>query len=87
MKRRKLNWQTIASDIAEAREELEEIEQRIKSDRPPSEEEFQIRLKHAYFHLNFAWNARHQSTERYANLTDDDFHAWGKYPSDIEGGD
>ena len=84
MKTRKLNWRTISSDIAEAREELENLEQAVKSGELPSEAEFQTRLQHAYHHLNFAWNARHKTTKRYASLTDADFRAWDKYPKDIE---
>ena len=46
--------------------------------------ELSVDLQHAYHHLNFAWNARYISTKRYANLTDEDFAKWGKYPIDIE---
>ena len=80
----KLNWEIIRSNIAEAREQLEEIEKRAKSRKPPCKEELQIMLQHAYHHMNFAWNARHQSTKWYAHLTDADFDAWKQFPSDIE---
>ncbi len=79
----KLNWEIIASNIAEARKQLEGIEARIKSGDPPEPVEFQIMLQHAYHHLNFAWNARHWPTGRYARLTQEDFEAGGKLPTDL----
>ena len=80
----KLNWKIILSNLAEAREQIEQIEELAKGKKKPSEVEFQIMLAHAYHHLNFAWNIRHTSTISYANLTEDDFNKWGKYPTDIE---
>jgi hypothetical protein len=81
---KKLNWDIITSNVAEARKQLEQIEARIAGSKPPNLEEFQIMMQHAYLHLNFAWNARHQPTQRYAQLTAEDFQEWGKLPSDLE---
>ena len=80
----KINWEIVLSDIADARSDLQYIEHRVKSGHALNEEEFRVTLQHVYHHLNFAWNARHQSTERYANLTDEDFISWGQYPADID---
>ena len=80
----KINWEIVLSDIADARSDLQYIEHRVKSEHALNEEEFRVTLQHVYHHLNFAWNARHQSTERYANLTDEDFISWGQYPADID---
>lgn len=81
---RKLNWEIILSNLAEAREQLEKIERRVTKGEAPGEGEFQVMLEHAYHHLNFAWNIRHVPTKRYAHLTDDEFNQWGKFPKDIE---
>jgi hypothetical protein len=81
---KKMNWRTVALEIAEAREQLQKIEQDIASGNPPNEERLKIDLRHAYHHLNFAWNARHAPSERYGKLPDEDFRVWGKYPRDIE---
>ena len=81
---RKLNWEIILSNLAEAREQLDEIELRVRKGESPAEGEFQVMLEHAYHHLNFAWNIRHVSTKRYAQLTDDEFNQWGKFPKDLE---
>lgn len=80
----KLNWEIILYNLVEAREQIEQIEKLANSEKKPSEIEFQIKLLHAYHHLNFAWNIRHASTKSYAKLTEDDFNKWGKYPTDIE---
>ena len=81
---KKLNWKMIKSNIAEARDELEVIEAKIDSDEMLDEVEYQIKMEHVYHHLNFAWNARNISRDRYVNLTDQDFNKFGKFPEDIE---
>jgi hypothetical protein len=80
----KLNWRIILYDITEAREQLEEIERRVKNGKAPREGEFQVLLEHAYHHLNFAWNTRHAQTKRYSHLTDEDFNEWSKFPKEIK---
>lgn len=80
----RLNWKIILSNIAEAREQLEEIEARVKNEKKPDEIELQILLEHAYHHLNFAWNIRHISSKRYSKLSDEEFNQWSKVPKEIE---
>jgi hypothetical protein len=80
----KLNWGIILYNIAEAREQLEQIEELVKGGKKPREVELQIMLEHAYHHLNFAWNIRHVSTKRYSKLSDDEFNEWSKFPKEIE---
>jgi hypothetical protein len=77
-----LSWPIIASNITEAREELENIERRIASG-DFDEVEFQIAMQHAFHHLNFAWNVRKQPIERYAGLSQADFDQWGSFPTDL----
>jgi hypothetical protein len=81
---KRLNWKVIKNNISEARQELEEIESLIGSGELPEEGELQIMVEHAYHHINFAWNARSMSAKRYANLTDEDFNSYGKFPTDVE---
>jgi hypothetical protein len=80
----KLNWKIILSNLAEAREQIEQIEERASNRKKPSEIELQIMLEHAYHHLNFAWNIRHISSENYSNLSHDEFNEWSKFPKEIE---
>ena len=60
------------------REQLQQIEARLRDGRPPTPAEFQAMMQHAYHHLNFAWNARHQATRRYRALTEEEFEASGR---------
>ena len=80
----RLTWRIILSNIAEAREQLEQIEAQAKGKKKPSEIELQIMLEHAYHHLNFAWNIRHVSAKRYSELTDEEFNEWSKFPKDLD---
>lgn len=41
-------------------------------------------LAHAYHHLNFAWNVRHEKSSSYEHLTDEQFNRWSKFPKEIE---
>ncbi|HEU4390756.1 MAG TPA: hypothetical protein VFV34_23325 [Blastocatellia bacterium] len=81
---KRLNWTIILYDIIEAREQLQEIEARAKSRAKPNEFDLQVMLEHAYHHLNFAWNVRHQPTNKYANLDDRDFNKWSKFPREMK---
>jgi hypothetical protein len=68
------------SNIREAREELEELELRIASDEKPDEAEMELSFKHAYHHINTAWNVKHIDMKKYKNLTDSDFKRREKFP-------
>ncbi|MGD0235355.1 MAG: hypothetical protein ABSC55_12575 [Syntrophorhabdales bacterium] len=68
------------TEIREAREELEKLEHKIASSNKPVEIKLELSLRHAYHHLNFAWNIRHIETGKYSNLTEADFKKWGKFP-------
>ena len=78
-----MNFEIIGSNISEAAEELAKLQRRAANG-TLTEADFQIRLLHAYHHLNFAWNIRHLATSKYATLTQQDFEKWGKYPTEIE---
>ena len=80
----KLNWEIILSNLAEAREQIEEIEKRASDETKPSEIELQIWLEHVYHHLNFAWNIRHKTSFNYSKLSDEEFNEWSKFPTEIK---
>ena len=40
-------------------------------------------MQHAYHHLNIAWNVRHESDDRYANMSPEDFDRWSRFPDDL----
>ena len=80
----KLNWEIILSNLAEAREQIEEIEKRASDETKPSEIELQIWLEHVYHHLNFDWNIRHKTSFNYSKLSDEEFNEWSKFPTEIK---
>lgn len=79
----KLNSEIILYNIQEAREQLEIIEKQLK-DGNLSKIDFQTQLEHAYHHLNFAWNIRNVSNEKYAKMTNSSFNKWSKFPKKIK---
>ncbi len=48
-----------------------------------SEKDFRISLKHAYHHLNWAWNGRKARKEELEAISDQNFAEWRLFPSDI----
>ena len=79
----RLNRKIILYNIREAREQLENIE-KLLEEKSLSEIDFQIKLEHAYHHLNFAWNIRHEPTKNYVNLSNENFNKWSKFPKEIK---
>jgi hypothetical protein len=75
-----LNRALVRRQIEEAREQLEDLEARLKNGRRLSEDELEILLGHAYHHLNFAWNCRNVREEVYRSLTHSQFLKWGRVP-------
>jgi hypothetical protein len=78
-----MNLQIMAGNLDEAIEELVRIRAKISAGKLV-EAELQVNPCDAYHHLNFVWNIRHVSTDKYAHLTDAQFKRWGRYPSEIE---
>jgi hypothetical protein len=81
---KQMNWKVVLSNVQEAREELEKLESQITSTNKPAEMEFELSIRHAYHHLNTAWNARHTETKKYKNQTDTDFKRWGQFPAGFD---
>lgn len=78
----KLNIKNILYNIKDAREQLENIEKLLEEENL-SEVNFEIKLAHAYHHLNFAWNIRHLSDKRFQKMSEEDFKNWGTFPNEI----
>jgi hypothetical protein len=83
MPKKPLNLEIIASNLDEAREELEKLHLQARNG-TLHEAELQVGLLHAYHHMNFVWNARRVETSTHAHLTQRQFNKWGKYPVRIE---
>lgn len=81
---KRLNWKIIRINIHEALKELEELESQIASTDKPDEFVLELSLRHAFHHINFAWNVRHIETEKYRKFTESDFKDWGKFPEGLD---
>jgi hypothetical protein len=75
--KKRLSHRFIAINLAEALEELARLTL-YASAGGLKEEDFQIRLLHAYHHLNFAWNTRFVPDSGHRNMTKRQFHRWGR---------
>ena len=80
---RSLNTKLIGGNIAEANEQLARLLHTILTGKL-NEAELRVGLRHAYHHLNVAWNIRRVRTSEYADLTQEQFEEWGKCPCDID---
>lgn len=74
------NKELIASNIEEAKLELDSILFDLASNPEYSEAELQIALEHAYHHLNYAWHIRNVDEKRAVACSDEDFVKWSKFP-------
>lgn len=79
-----VNLEIIRSNVEEALKELKQLLSQIESKEHFSSIELESSLRHAYHHLNFAWNIRNIDTDKYANLTDRDFKEWSKFPAGFD---
>jgi len=87
-------WNIIFPNIREACGELERLRDRIVAESKSSrysgghkgirEYEFFVSMEHAYHHVNWAWNCRHQDEQRVIRCDQADFEAWEKFPSDFK---
>jgi len=78
-----LIWENITYNLEDTLSELQKLNKRISSGDMPDEVEFQIAMQHIYHHLNFAWNTRMESIQKRADMTEEQFHQWGKFPEDL----
>jgi len=69
----------VLQNIAEAREQLEQIEKSLL-DLEYDETELRVNLEHAYHHLNYAWNVRNEADAAVVAHSAADFAKWSKFP-------
>lgn len=81
---KRINWKSVVGNIAEAREQLEQLEIDLMKPQVRNTAALQIGLEHALHHLYFAWHVREISTREYRNMSDDDFNHWSRVPKDLE---
>jgi len=79
----KLNWDFILYNLRDVREQIDEIVKLAEAG-DLDEMDFELKMEHAYHHLNFAWNIRHAPPDRASQCVAEDFNEWSKFPSDLE---
>jgi len=78
-----MNRQHTLLHLREAAEELQRTIHKIENDQDYGFGEFSVAMQHLYHHLNTAWNARDESSERVRACSDEDFARWGQFPEDL----
>ena len=78
-----MNKPWVSFHLKETSETLQAIIRAIDSGAQFSDEEFEIAIRHAYEHLNTAWNSRGITDDKARNHTDWDFAEWRQFPRDL----
>ena len=82
-----MNKEYIKFNLSEAVEQLKKTLERMDNDKKYSEIEYELDMEHAYHHLNHAWNARNEPTEKTKKCEQSDFDKWRQFPTDIDFGE
>lgn len=73
----------IISNLHEAACSIRDLNEELKNERLLTLGKFNVEMGHIYHHINFAWNIRGlRDVSRYANMSDEDFRKWTKYPTE-----
>jgi hypothetical protein len=80
---RKINWNLVSRQLAEAREQLQELEALAAGPGRRNEGLLQEGLENAYHHINFAWNARHMTDDEHRSMTAAKFTQHSRYPGTL----
>lgn len=74
-------WALLVQGIADAKEHLDELAKQMIADEQIDDEDFAVQIGHAYAHINRAWNGRNEQSE---HVTDQQWEAFSKFPTDLE---
>jgi hypothetical protein len=78
-----MNKPWVSFHLRETSETLQKIIGAIEAGANIGNEEFEIAIRHAYDHLNTAWNSRYITDDKARNHTDWDFAEWRQFPKDL----
>ena len=78
-----MNKPWVSFHLKESSETLQKMIRAIESGAPITSEELEIGFRHAYEHLNTAWNSRFITDDKARNHTDWDFAEWRQFPRDL----
>ncbi len=78
-----MNKDYVLFNLREAEEELVSMIRSLATEPDYAEAEFSVAMMHLYHHMNTAWNARDASEKQAEECSEEDFNAWGRFPSDL----
>jgi hypothetical protein len=78
-----MNKPWVSFHLKETSETLQKIIRAIEPGSQISNEGFEIAIRHAFEHLNTAWNSRFITDDKARNHTDWDFAEWRQFPKDL----
>jgi len=79
-----MNNDYIIFNLRTAAEKLEQTVKELQEDPEYGEKKFLAALKHAYRHMNTAWNARGCTEQAVQQCTMEDAERWRHFPPDID---
>ena len=78
-----MNKPWVIFHLRETSETLQKVIAAIESGAYIGNDEFEITIRHAYDHINTAWNSRFISDDKARNHSDWDFAEWRQFPKDL----
>ena len=79
-----MNRDYIIFNLRAAVEKLEQTVKELQEDPEYGEKKFMAAMKHAYRHMNIAWNARGCTERAVQQCTMEDSHRWRQFPGDMD---
>lgn len=74
-------WALLLYGLDDVAAHLDSLAKQMAADGRIDDEDFAVRIGHAYAHLNRIWNGRHDAAEE---VTDEKRDALSKFPTDID---
>jgi len=79
-----MNRDYIIFNLRIVMEKLEQTVRELQEDPKYGERKLMAAMKHAYRHMNTAWNARKCTEQAVQQCTIEDVEQWRQFPSDID---
>jgi hypothetical protein len=79
-----MNKDYIIFNLRAALEKLEQTIKELQEDPEYGGKKFMAAMKHAYRHMNTAWNAKNCTDQAVRQCTMEDAEKWRQFPGDID---
>lgn len=74
-------WALLLYEIDEVRDHLDSLARQMDSEGRIDDQDFAAQIGHAYAHLNRIWHRRNDPADE---ISDENFGAFSRFPSDID---